>query len=147
MGVWLMAFEFEDNSRQVINQMHNVSETAMEAACLVVEASVKSLVVSKHGTGELRDKIDHQVKRQGSNVIGQVGSPLDHAIYNEFGTGEFAENGAGRKGGWSYQTPDGKWHFTRGMAPRPFLRPGFRNNKENIKQIIGSEFRTNFTGG
>lgn len=146
MGVWSMAFEFEDNSRQVINQMHDVSETAMEAACLVVEASAKSLTPVGI-SGELRDKLDHLVKQQGSNVIGQVGSPLDYAIYVEFGTGEFAENGAGRKGGWSYQTPDGKWHFTYGQPPKKFLRTSFRNNKENIKQIIGSEFRTNFTGG
>lgn len=134
--------KFIDNSDAVKENIQRVTEKAMLSACLLVEGQAKML--AKVVTGELRDKIRHNVKEQGSLVIGQVGSPLMYAIYVEFGTGEFAENGNGRKGGWRYKTPDGEWHFTRGGKPRPFLRPAFRQNKENIKKIFAKDLDANF---
>lgn len=62
-------------------------------------------------------------------------------------TGEFAENGAGRKGGWVYKDSSGQWFFTWGQEPQPFLRPAFRRNKKEIEQIIGGKFKSSFKGG
>lgn len=137
-------FKFEDNSAKVKEQFHDVSEESMLAALLLVEAQAKAL--ARVGTGEMRDKIGHKVTKSGSKIMGQVGSPHEHAIYNEFGTGEFAENGAGRKGGWVYQDPSGQWFFTYGMKPRPFLRPAFRSTKKQVEQIFGTTFKRNFRG-
>ncbi len=64
----------------------------------------------------------------------------------EFGTGEFAENGSGRKGGWFFQSSDGKWHFTKGQRPQKFLRNAFRQNKNNIIEILGKEYGATFKG-
>lgn len=119
---------------------------ALESAALIVEASAKALA-PVGDSGELRDKIDHNVVDTSNGPAAKIGSPLDYAMYVEYGTGEFAENGAGRKGGWSYQTPDGKWHHTNGMAPKPFLRPAFRRNKAKIQEIVGKEFKAKFGGG
>lgn len=139
------SWKFIDNSDAVKKQLLQVSETAMEAACLIVEASAKAN--APVGTsGELRDKIDHRITNKGGIITGQIGSPTDYAPYVEYGTGEFAENGAGRKGGWSYQTPDGEWHHTDGMQPQPFLRPAFRENKANIENVIGQKFNSTFSG-
>ena len=139
------SWKFIDNSDAVKKQLLKVSETAMEAACLIVEASAKANATV--GTsGELRDKIDHRITNKGGIITGQIGSPTDYAPYVEYGTGEFAENGAGRKGGWSYQTPDGEWHHTDGMQPQPFLRPAFRENKANIENVIGQKFNSTFNG-
>jgi len=96
--------------------------------------------------GELRDKLDHNVTKKGNQMIGKMGSPLDYAPYVEFGTGEFAENGAGRKGGWSYQDEEGNWHYTKGQKPQPYLRPAFRENKKNVQDILGKEYGTTFKG-
>lgn len=137
-------WKFEDNSKKVKKQLAGVSEEATEAAALMIEAQAKAL--APVDSGELRDKIDHVVKNVDSVVIGQVGSPLDYAIYQEFGTGERAENGAGRKGGWSYQDPSGEWFFTRGNEPQPFLRPAFRRNKKKIEEVIGGKFKASFKG-
>ena len=119
---------------------------ALESAALIVEASAKALAPVGE-SGELRDKIDHNVKNTANGPTATIGSPLDYAMYVEYGTGEKAENGAGRKGGWSYQTPDGEWHHTNGMDPQPFLRPAFRQNKTKVQDIIGKEFKTTFGGG
>lgn len=135
-------FKFTDNSDEVKRNLKAVTEKAMLSACLVVEASAKSN--AKVGTGELRDTITHNIRAQGDQLIGQVGSPAMYAPYIEFGTGEFAENGNGRKGGWVYKTPEGKFYFTFGMKPDPFLRPAFRDNKENIKNIFAKDLKANF---
>ncbi|GEK88885.1 phage protein, HK97 gp10 family [Alkalibacterium putridalgicola] len=137
-------FKFEDNSKKVKKLMAQTNEAAMESILLMVEGQAKSL--ARTGSGELRDKIDHKITEQDGNLIGQVGSPHMHAIYNEFGTGEFAENGNGRKGGWVYRDPSGEYFFTYGLEPQPFLRPAFRRNKGNIKKIVGNEYGASFKG-
>ena len=138
-------FKFTDNSKKVKGQMDDAMFRALESAALIVEASAKALA-PVGDSGELRDKIDHNVVDTSNGPAAKIGSPLDYAMYVEYGTGEFAENGAGRKGGWSYQTPDGKWHHTNGMAPQPFLRPAFRRNKANIENVIGQKFNSTFNG-
>lgn len=138
-------WDFQDNSKDIKKQMNVVSEAAVEAALLFIEAQAKSLSPVGN-SGELRDKIDHQVESRGKDIIGKVGSPLEHALYVEFGTGEFAENGAGRKGGWSYQDPSGEWFFTWGQDPQPFMRPAFRRNKKQIEQLIGGKYKSSFKG-
>lgn len=137
-------WKFEDNSKEVKNQMTNVSEEAMEEALLVLEARAKALAPVQ--TGLLRDSLDHQVRQQNGDIIGVVGSGLEYAIYVEYGTGEYSENGAGRKGGWVYKDSSGEWFFTWGQDPQPFLRPAFRRNKKEIQQIIGGKFKSSFKG-
>uniref|UniRef100_UPI0035A0416A HK97-gp10 family putative phage morphogenesis protein n=1 Tax=Jeotgalibaca porci TaxID=1868793 RepID=UPI0035A0416A len=137
-------FTFIDNSKQVKAALRKVSGQALEEAALLVEGQAKAL--APVDSGELRDKIDHTIKEQNGMKIAQIGSPLDYAIYVEYGTGEHTTNGAGRKGGWRYQAPDGTWHFTRGMKAQPFLLPAFRRNKKNIEKVIGVKLSSTFNG-
>ena len=137
-------WKFEDNSKKIKKALMEVSEQALEEAALLVEGQAKAL--APVGTGELRDKIDHNIKEVNGMKIAQVGSPSQYAIYVEYGTGEHATNGAGRKGGWVYKGPDGKFYFTRGMKAQPFLLPAFRRNKKNIESIIGAKLSSNFKG-
>lgn len=137
--------KFEDNSGVVKKALKLAATKSMESACLLVEGQAKALA-PVGSTGELRDKISHKVFEQNGKIVGQVGSPLMYAIYVEYGTGEFAENGAGRKGGWVYQDPSGEWFFTWGMEPQKFLRPAFRSNKKQVIKIIGDKFKTSFKG-
>ncbi|HFU3963062.1 TPA: HK97-gp10 family putative phage morphogenesis protein [Streptococcus suis] len=137
-------WKFEDNSKKIKKALMEVSEQALEEAALLVEGQAKAL--APVGTGELRDKIDHNIKEVNGMKIAQVGSPLQYAIYVEYGTGEHAANGAGRKGGWVYKGPDGKFYFTRGMKAQPFLTPAFRRNKKNIENIIGIKLSSSFKG-
>ena len=138
-------FKFTDNSKKVKGQMDDAMFQALESAALIVETSAKALAPVE--SGELRDKIDHKVADGFAGPTATIGSPLDYSIYVEYGSGEHAENGAGRKGGWSYQTPDGEWHHTNGMSPQPFLRPAFKRNKDKIREIVGKEFKAKFGGG
>ena len=139
-------FKFTDNSKKIKAQMDAAAFSGIESASLIVEATAKALA-PVGGSGELRDKIDHSITNTSDGPVAKVGSPLDYAMYVEYGTGELAENGSGRKGGWSYQTPDGEWHHTDGMHPQPFLRPAFKRNKDKIREIVGNEFKAKFGGG
>jgi hypothetical protein len=68
-----------------------------------------------------------------SKQICTIGNPLENAIWEEFGTGEYALEGNGRKGGWWYQDKDtGKWHFTTGKTPLRPLHTAFTKNKAKI---------------
>ncbi|WP_069286108.1 HK97-gp10 family putative phage morphogenesis protein [Aerococcus urinaeequi] len=136
-------WKFEDNSAKIKAMLESASEEAMEAAGLMIESQAKSLA-PVGDSGELRDKINHTVSRENGVVVGKVGSPTDYSIYVEYGTGEMAENGAGRKGGWVYKAPNGKWYYTRGQKPKPFLRPAFRRNKKNIQDIVGKHYKAKF---
>ena len=138
-------FKFTDNSKKVKGQMDDAMFRALESAALIVEASAKALA-PVGDSGELRDKIDHNIKEVNGMKVAQVGSPLQYAVYVEYGTGEHSKNGAGRKGGWVYKAPDGKFYFTRGMKAQPFLLPAFRRNKKNIENIIGIKLSSSFKG-
>ena len=137
-------FEFEDYSEAIKRALKQVSGQALEEVALLVEGQAKALAAVS--SGELRDKIDHIMSEQDGMKIARIGSPVDYAIYVEYGTGEFAENGAGRKGGWVYKDPSGEWFFTWGQEAQPFLRPAFRRNRNNIEKVIGMKLSSTFDG-
>lgn len=140
-----MTLKFEDNSKKAKVEIAKVSQQGMEAALLMLEASIKA--GAPVSSGHLRDHIDHKTTVSGTKVTGQVGSPDMYAVYVEYGTGEFAENGSGRKGGWSYKDNEGKWHHTKGMKAKKFMRNGFRQNKNKVKEVLGKEYGASFKGG
>lgn len=126
---------YESNAKEVINAIGDATLKGILEACLLVEGQAKLLAPVKYG--HLRDSISHKTKSEDGELVGEVGTHLMYGIYVEYGTGEFATNGQGRKGGWVYETPSGEVVFTMGQKPQPFLRPAFTLNKENIITIIG----------
>ncbi|MBQ3566054.1 MAG: HK97 gp10 family phage protein [Oscillospiraceae bacterium] len=67
------------------------------------------------------------------NDFAIVANPLENAVWEEFGTGEYALSGNGRKGGWVYKGKDGRFHYTRGKQPkRPFQRAYEKNRGEAV---------------
>jgi len=109
------------------------------------EASQNVIENGSVDTGDLHQRMAHEIFNKGTKKGLRVGNPLKHASYVELGTGEFAKNGKGRKGGWWWFGGDtGKWkgwHFTRGQKPKPFLAPAVSNNKQDIKGITEDVFR------
>ena len=92
-------------------------------------------------TGNLRGSITHRVLPD--ELATRIGTNVEYAPYIEFGTGEFAENGKGRKGGWFVPLAQDiltrkatKGFFTFGNKPQPFLRPALENNRNTILKIV-----------
>lgn len=130
--------KFVDNSVAVKRELERAAIRGLIKAALLVEGQAV-LLAPVGETGGLRDSIGYKVNE--SELVAYVGTNCEYAIYVEFGTGEFAENGNGRKGGWVYRTPDGEVHFTYGMEPQPYLRPAFRQNQKAIRDILADCLR------
>ena len=129
--------KFIDHSDEAKEALERATIEWLLQACMMVEGQAVALAPVQ--TARLRNSIDYVVDE--AELIGYVGTNVEYAVYVEFGTGEFAENGMGRKGGWVYQDESGEWFFTWGQEPQPYLRPAFRQHKNDIealaKQIFG----------
>lgn len=130
-------------TNKVIEDIEKLADTtklqdAMNKACLVVERDAKKNCPVM--TGELRASITSQVQANGTEIQGQVGSPLMYANYVEYGTGLFSSNGLGRKDvPWYYQNDKGEWVETCGQHPQPFLIPALNDNRtEILEQLKGA---------
>ncbi len=128
--------KFLDHSDEAKEVLKQATIQWLFQACMLVEGQAVALAVVH--TSRLRNSIDYVVDE--AELIGYVGTNVEYAIYVEMGTGEFAENGMGRKGGWVYQDPSGEWFFTWGQEPQPYLRPAFRKNKSQIEALAKEIF-------
>ena len=102
---------FDDNFFNVEREFGQVCKQWLEESASELEAQVKRNSRVKSG----------DTKRSYSHVITDneaiVGSTMENAIWEEFGTGEYAVNGNGRKTPWRYQDVRGNWHTTTGKRP------------------------------
>ena len=75
-------------------------------------------------TGKLKSSITIMPIRWTNDVaeISVVPKGCNYAIYNELGTGIYADNGQGREDGWVYPLGNGEFRFTRGLPPKYFVR-------------------------
>ncbi len=128
--------KFLDHSDEAKEVLKEATIQWLFQTCMLVEGQAVALAAVH--TARLRNSIDYVVDE--AELIGYVGTNVEYAIYVEMGTGEFAENGMGRKGGWVYQDPSGEWFFTWGQEPQPYLRPAFRKNKSEIEALAKEIF-------
>ena len=94
-----MAVEFHDFSMEVKAALDDAVKAYLYEAGGELESQVKRN--SRVGTGQLKNSWTYKVDED--KGICTIGSPLENAIWEEFGTGEYALHGDGRKGGWYYQ--------------------------------------------
>lgn len=120
--------EFHDNSAQVIDAMDDAIIQFLEESGATLRRQAANN--TRIGTGETAGKWDHRVDESAKEVV--IGNPLENAIWEEFGTGEYALKGNGRKGGWHYKDDEGKWHHTYGKTPTRALHNAFITKKNAI---------------
>lgn len=128
--------EFVDNRVQVNKALDDaVGAFLLEASAEIVSAASRG---SRVDSGQLKGSWKANVNESKGEAV--IGSELENAIWEEFGTGEYAAKGDGRKGGWSYQDDSGNWHHTTGKKPNRTLQRAFDSTKGKIinraKQIF-----------
>lgn len=120
--------KFEDNSMKVKAAIDEaLLQFLEEAASELQSQAARGTPVD---TGQLEGSWAHTVDE--SNLEAKIGSPLENAIWTEFGTGEYALEGNGRKGGWFYKDDKGQGHFTHGKKPVRMLHNAFEQTKGKI---------------
>lgn len=90
--------KFTDNSLEVMNAIEQAAIKFLHEAAGELEAQSKRN--TRVDTGQLKQSWDYKIDK--SKLIAYIGNPLENAIWEEFGTGEFAVNGDGRKGYWVF---------------------------------------------
>lgn len=129
-----MAVEFKDYTIQVKKALDSSVVGVLGECAGEVESQVKRN--SRVDTGQLENSWQHNVKSSGDEHTATIGSPLENAIWEEFGTGDYALNGDGRKGGWVYVDAKGNGHFTHGKKPRRAFWKAYTSLKSKIIKRI-----------
>lgn len=126
----MASVKFEDYSIKVKNAIADKVFSFLEEAASEIESAARRN--SRVDTGQLKGSWAHIVDENEQKAT--IGSPLENAIWEEFGTGEYAVDGNGRKGGWSYQDDSGDWHHTKGKKPNHTLQSAYDSKKAVIKK-------------
>lgn len=132
--------EFKDYTLKVLAKLDEKAEAFLEEAkdSVASQASRNSPV----DTGALKSSFQTDSFVDAKEKTAYVGSSLEYAIYQEYGTGEYALYGNGRKGGWVYKNlKTNKYVFTRGNKPQRMLYHAFEQKKDSVenraKKIFG----------
>ena len=91
---------FEDFTGEVTKEIENIMLNWLEEA----SSELESQTIARAGTGayyrEVASKWTHIVDKSKYEAI--VGNPMENALWVEYGTGEYALNGDGRKDWWVF---------------------------------------------
>ena len=130
---------FNSHLGEVTAKLDSVINNWLEEASGELEAETAKL--SRVDTGQTKDSYKHVVDVGRKEA--HIGSNLQNAIWEEFGTGEYALNGDGRKGGcvdthpnYGLNGDDREFIFTPGKTPtRPMMRAYLAKEKTLINRI------------
>lgn len=155
-----MPVQFIDNSIQVKAELNDATIAWLYEAAGEIESAAKrnSRVASSDTKNSWEYKVDEAEGRA------TIGNPLENAIWEEFGTGEYALNKDGRKGYWVFvkgskkRSDDPKTYtleeakrvvaimrskgldayYTKGKKPSRALFNAFAKNEAKVKRRLES---------
>lgn len=133
--------KFIDHTEEVKGILAELAYKTMEEVAGELESQVKRN--TRVDTGQTKNSWSHRVA--GSMMAGEykaeIGSPMENAIWEEFGTGEYALNGDGRKGGWFYEDEEGVGHFTHGKKPSRAFHRAYTSLKNKLIRHMQNAFK------
>ena len=130
-----MSVKFHDYSIQVKEAMSGKITAVLEECAGELESQVKRN--TRVDTGKTKNSFKHKVVED----TAYIGSNEENAIWEELGTGEYALEGNGRKGGWKYQDAKGDWHSTTGKKPSRAFWKAYISLKSKIISRIQNAFK------
>ena len=138
--------KFTDNTPRLLEALDSWAERVLTlwgmtvqdyAQLLVPTGTAESTGIEGYVGGALKQSLTFALDLAKKTVT--IGSNLLYSIWVELGTGIFAEKGNGRKTPWVWMDFNGKFHATRGMKARPFLRPAVENHIDELREIAVEE--------
>ena len=129
--------EFRDFTIQVQGAIDDRINAVLEECAGELESQVKRN--TRVDTGKTKNSFQHKVDDSSHTAF--IGSPDENAIWEEFGTGEYALEGNGRKGGWFYVDKNGNGHFTHGKTPSRAFWNAFTSMKSKIINRIQNSLK------
>lgn len=126
-----MDIHIESHRDEADEKFRDIAIAWLHEACGELMSAVRNN--QRVRTGKTRQSWRYVVDE--TRLEGMVASDSENAVWEEFGTGEYALNGNGRKGGWRYVDEKGQGHFTYGKRP---IRPLFKAYMALKNTIIAS---------
>lgn len=136
-----MSLEFEDNRAKVKAALDDAITAFLYEAGGELQARTQRN--SRVDTGQTKGSYEYNVNEL--EGVCQIGSNMENAIWEEFGTGEYALHGDGRKGGWLYKDDKGKGHFTHGKTPHRPMQRAFDSSKMKLIRRFGQILTQRFS--
>lgn len=128
---------FEDFSVDVKNLMEDKINSWIYEISGEIESRVKRN--TRVDTGQLKSSWKYRVFRDKKEAV--IGSPLENSLWEEFGTGEYALKGNGRKGGWLYKDFKGRWRYTKGKTPTRAFQRAYDSVKNKAKEELARRLK------
>ena len=128
---------FEDYFIEVQNTLDGKINAVLEECAGEIESQVKRN--TRVDTGRTKNSWQHKVVD--SEHTAYIGSNYENAIWEEFGTGEYALEGNGRKGGWVYKDAKGDWHRTTGKKPSRAFFKAYTSLKNRVINRIQNSLK------
>lgn len=135
---------FENNSIQVMNV---IKETAIawlnEASGEIITQVTRNYdAAGRVDTGETKGSFSHKIDEE--ELKSTIGSDKENAIWEEYGTGIYAEDGTGRQTPWVYKDPKtGNFYTTHGKkGHRPFQH-AYDSQQSAIIRLAEKKFGEN----
>lgn len=153
----------ESNRVEVLGEVSDAVNNWLEEVLGEVETKAKrNTAVGQVAGGKTKSGWQHKVDR--INHIGVVGNTEQTAIWNELGTGDYALNSDGRKGGWYipigeaegmiseevveaynfkvvYGRNGMRYAFTHGMKPKRMLHNAVESSKGLIEKSLKDKLK------
>lgn len=139
-----MPVTFKDNSMKISGDIKEaVTAFLEEAGGELVSQAQRTVRVD---TGKTKGDYGYKVVESSESSEVHVGSDNKNAIYEEYGTGQYALSGNGRKTAWSYKDTKGNWHRTHGKKPTRPLHTSYTKTAPKIKKQLSNIIKST-TGG
>jgi len=132
-----MSIKFENNSIQIKAALNEKTIAFLHEAAGEIESQVKRN--TPVDTGQLKGSWGYKVDEGKGEAT--IGSSLENAIWNEYGTGQYALMGGGRKTPWKYKDIHGKWHRTKGKRPRRSLTTAFHSVQGKLQNELAEKLK------
>lgn len=135
-----MSVKFIDNSDKVQAMLEDALLAGLHDAGSIIMSQTKKN--SRVATGQTKNAWKYLVDE--GEMAATIGNPLENAIWEEFGTGEYALNHDGRKGGWFYTDEKDEGHFTYGKKPMRMLHNAFVTKKNEVIKAFERHIKDKF---
>lgn len=135
-----MSIEYKNNIAVVKEEMRS----AVKSFCSEAGSELKSQTQrnSRVDTGQTKGSYHYRTIDRANETSVAVGSDYENAIWEEFGTGEYALKGDGRKGGWVYKDEKGNFHKTKGKTPNRPLYNAFVTKAPALENGLAKKLKS-----
>lgn len=155
--------ELQDFSMKIKDILNESAVQFLEEAASEVQSQAQRKTVSgKVNGGKTKGDWKHVVDE--SKLEATIGNTNENAVWEEFGTGEYALEGKGRRGGWYIPIGNGKnqisqavvdaynmkvvggknkmkFAYTTGKKPKRMLHKAFTENKAKVIRMAERIFK------